>query len=96
MGSSVQAFQEIMMLDQYFVFLHEGEWKISHDEKQDGPYVSQRAAITAAVARARMAAKRGKHSQVMVQEEGNSFREEWNYRNEALTVPALRQRGQRN
>jgi uncharacterized protein DUF2188 len=85
-----------MMLDQYFVFLHEGEWKISHDEKQDGPYVSQRAAITAAVARARMAAKRGKHSQVMVQEEeGNSFREEWSYRNEALTVP-LRQRARRN
>lgn len=84
------------MLDQYFVFRHEGEWKISHDEKQDGPYVSQRAAITAAVARARMAAKRGKRSQVMVQEEGNSFREEWNYRSDAITAPALKQPARRN
>jgi hypothetical protein len=85
-----------MMLDQYFVFLHEGEWKISHDEKQDGPYVSQRAAITAAVARARMAAKRGKRSQVMVQEEENSFREEWSYRSEMLADPALRRPARRN
>jgi hypothetical protein len=67
------------MLDQYFVVLHEGEWKISHDDRQDGPYVSQRAATTAAVARARMAAKKGKPSQVLVQEEDNSFREEWSY-----------------
>jgi hypothetical protein len=41
--------------------------------------VSQRAATTAAVARARMAAKKGKPSQVLVQEEDNSFREEWSY-----------------
>ena len=83
------------MVDQFFVFQHEGEWKISHDEKQDGPYVSQRAAITAAVARARMAAKRGKRSQVMVQE-GNSFREEWSYRSDAITAPALRRPARRN
>ena len=83
------------MLDQYIVFQHEGEWKISHDEKQDGPYVSQRAAITAAVARARMAAKRGKLSQVMVQE-GNSFREEWSYRSDSITAPALRRPARRN
>jgi len=86
-----------MMLDQYFVFLHEGEWKISHDEKQDGPYVIQRAAITAAVARARMAAKRGKRSQVMVQEEeGNSFREEWSFQSEMREGPALRRPARRN
>lgn len=83
------------MVDQFFVFQHEGEWKISHDEKQDGPYVSQRAAITAAVARARMAAKRGKRSQVMVQE-GNSFREEWSYRSDTINAPALRRPVRRN
>jgi hypothetical protein len=66
------------MLDQYYVLLDEGEWKVSHDDKRDGPYVSKRAAITAAVARARMAAKRGKPAQVMVQgDNNNSFREEW-------------------
>jgi hypothetical protein len=65
------------MLDQYFVLLHEGEWKVSHDDKQDGPYVSKRAAITAAVARARMAAKKGTPAQVMVQADNNSFHEEW-------------------
>ena len=83
------------MVDQFFVFQHEGEWKISHDEKQDGPYVSQRAAITAAVARARMAAKRGKRSQVMVQE-GNSFREEWSYRSDTINAPSLRRPARRN
>lgn len=83
------------MVDQFFVFQHEGEWKISHDEKQDGPYVSQRAAITAAVARARMAAKRGKRSQVMVQE-GNSFREEWSYRSDTINASALRRPARRN
>lgn len=67
------------MLDQYFVVLENGEWKVSHDQKHDGPYVSQRAAITAAVARARMAAKRGKPTRVLVQSENNSFREEWTY-----------------
>jgi hypothetical protein len=67
------------MLDQYFVVLKDGEWRVSHDHNQDGPYVSQRAAITAAVARARMAAKRGKPTRVMVQNDNNSFREEWTY-----------------
>jgi hypothetical protein len=67
------------MLDQYFVILENGEWKVSHDQKSDGPYASQRAAITAAVARARMAAKRGKRSQVMVQDEKSGFREEWSH-----------------
>jgi hypothetical protein len=70
------------MLDQYFVVLHDGRWKISHGDRHGGPYASQRAAITAAVARARMAAKKGRHAQVMVQGENNSFREEWACRQE--------------
>jgi hypothetical protein len=67
------------MLERYFVVLHDGQWKISYGEKHGGPYASQRAAITAAIARARMAAKKGRQAQVMVQGENNSFREEWTY-----------------
>jgi hypothetical protein len=69
----------LSMLDRYFVVLHDGQWKISHCEKHGGPYASQKAAITAAVARARMAAKKGRQAQVMVQGENHSFREEWTY-----------------
>jgi hypothetical protein len=78
------------MPDKYLVIFHEGQWKISHDERQDGPYVSERAAITAAVARARVAAKRGRRTKVMVQEDGDSFREEWN------SAPALSRDARRN
>jgi hypothetical protein len=84
------------MLDQYLVIFHAGEWKISHDERQDGPYVSERAAITAAVARARIAAKRGKPTKVMVQEDGDSFREEWNSASQAEDSSALSRHVRRN
>jgi hypothetical protein len=84
------------MPDKYLVIFHEGQWKISHDERQDGPYVSERAAITAAVARARIAAKRGRRTKVMVQEDGDSFREEWNSASEAEQAPALSRHARRN
>lgn len=84
------------MLDQYFVIFHNGEWKISHDERKDGPYVSERAAITAAVARARIAAKRGKYTKVMVQEDSNSFREEWNSTSDAEDSLAISRNVRRN
>jgi hypothetical protein len=67
------------MFDQYFVIVEDGEWKVLHDQKRDGPYISQRAAITAAVARAKIAAKKGRPAQVMVQTGSNMFREEWSY-----------------
>jgi hypothetical protein len=64
---------------QYFVVLHNGEWKISHNNKHHGPYSSQAAAIRVAVDTAQKAGKDGHDAQVLVQGKDNKFRTEWTY-----------------
>lgn len=68
-----------MARNQYFVVSHQGEWKISHNQKHYGPYPTQKAAIRAAVD----AAHESKgDSQVLIQGENNQFRTEWTYGND--------------
>ena len=64
---------------QYFVVLHNDEWKIKHGDKHYGPYSSQTAAIKAAVDTANKAGLDGQDSQVLVQDQNHRFRTEWTY-----------------
>jgi hypothetical protein len=64
---------------QYFVVLHEGQWKIKHNGEHSRPYSSQAAAIREAVDTANKAGQQGHDAQVLVQGENNQFRAEWTY-----------------
>ncbi len=63
----------------YYVVLHDGQWKISHNDKHYGPYPTQAAAIRAAVDTAHTAGKQGHDAQVLVQGRNNEWRTEWTY-----------------
>ena len=67
---------------QYVVVKHQGEWKISFNQKRYGPYRTQGEAIKAAVDTAHKAGKLGHDAQVLVQGEDNKFRTEWTYGND--------------
>lgn len=73
-----------MARDQYFVVIHNNEWKISYNGKHYGPYPTQRAAIRAAVDAAHKA--KG-DAQVLVQGTDNKFRTEWTYGNDPYPPP---------
>jgi Uncharacterized protein conserved in bacteria (DUF2188) len=64
---------------QYFVVLHENQWKITHQNKHYGPHPTQREAIRAAVDAAHQSGYNGHDAQVLVQGENNQFRTEWTY-----------------
>jgi hypothetical protein len=64
---------------QYFVVLHENQWKISYEGKHYGPYISQADAIRVAVDTAHKAGGQGHDAQVLVQGVNNQFRTEWTY-----------------
>ena len=64
---------------QYFVVLHEGQWKISLNGKHYGPYESQAVAIRVAVDTAHKTGTQGQDAQVLVQGQNNQFRTEWTY-----------------
>jgi len=64
---------------QYFVVLHQGEWKISFNSQHYGPYATQALAIKAAVDTAHKSGSGGHDAQVLVQGQNNQFRTEWTY-----------------
>ncbi|WP_081991283.1 DUF2188 domain-containing protein [Inquilinus limosus] len=68
-----------MARHQYFVVHHQGEWKISYEQKHYGPYPTQKDAIRAAVDAAHETGKNGHDAQVLVQGTNNQFRTEWTY-----------------
>jgi hypothetical protein len=71
----------------YYVVHHEGEWKISYNDKHYGPYATQKAAIKAAVDAAHKFGERGHDAQVLVQGENNQFRTEWTYGDDPYPPP---------
>lgn len=77
----------IMARARYYVVLHQGEWKISYNEKHYGPYRTQGGAIKVAVDTAQKAGKKGHDAQVLVQGENNQFRTEWTYGNDPYPPP---------
>jgi hypothetical protein len=72
---------------QYFVVIHDGEWKISFEGQHYGPYSTQRDAIRSAVDAAHRAGEKGYDAQVMVQGVNNQFRAEWTYGNDPFPPP---------
>lgn len=67
---------------QYFVVLHQSEWKISFQGKHYGPYNTQAAAIRSAVDAAHASGEKGLDAQVLIQGQDNKFRTEWTYGND--------------
>lgn len=76
-----------MAREQYFVVHHQGEWKISYNDKHYGPYGTQAKAIRAAVDAAYKAGGKGKDAQVFVQGANNQFRTEWTYGHDPYPPP---------
>jgi hypothetical protein len=69
-----------MAHQKYYVVFHEGEWKISHDQKRYGPYPTQKAAYRKAVDTAKTWGDAGHQAQVFIQrKDNNEWRAEWTY-----------------
>jgi hypothetical protein len=68
-----------MVRERYFVVLDDGEWKINFQGNDYGPYLSQQAAIRAAVDAAHKSGSSGHDAQVIVQGSDHEFRTEWTY-----------------
>ena len=66
-----------MAAEQYFIVLHNNEWKISFKEKLYGPYVTQQDAIEAALDAAFAMGEIGIDAQVLVEEADHKLRTEW-------------------
>lgn len=64
---------------QYFVVLHQGQWKIGFQGEHYGPYQTQAEAIRYAVDAAQEAGRQNHDAQVLVQGRDNQFRTEWTY-----------------
>jgi hypothetical protein len=67
-----------MAAEQYFIVLHNNEWKISFKDKHYGPYATQGEAIEAAVGAAYAMGEIGIDAEVLV-EEDQKLRTEWAY-----------------
>ncbi|HQZ78564.1 MAG: DUF2188 domain-containing protein [Chitinophagaceae bacterium] len=67
---------------QYFVVLHDNQWKISFQGKHYGPYNTQKEAIRKAVDAAHTEGRKGNNSQVLIQGQNNQWRTEWTYGND--------------
>ncbi|TIX44532.1 MAG: DUF2188 domain-containing protein [Mesorhizobium sp.] len=68
-----------MARTQYFVVLHQNEWKVTLNGQHYGPYGTQALAIRAAVDAAHSTGDKGGDAQVLVQAMNNQFRTEWTY-----------------
>lgn len=71
----------------YYVVLHQGQWKISHEGTHFGPYATQREAIRVAVDTAHQAGQKGFDAQVLVQGRNNEWRTEWTYGHDPYPPP---------
>ena len=72
---------------QYFVVLHQNEWKVKFDGKHYGPYGTQAQANRAAIDAAHEAGAMGYDAQVLVQGRDNQWRTEWTYGNDPYPPP---------
>ena len=72
---------------QYFVVLHNGEWRITFEGKHYGPYDTQADAIEQARIAAKKSHDNGRKAQVLVQGKDNKFRTEWTYGDDPRDIP---------
>jgi Uncharacterized protein conserved in bacteria (DUF2188) len=68
-----------MAAEQYFILLHNNEWKISFNGKHYGPYATQGEAIEAATDAAYAMGEIGIDAQVLVQDADQEMRTKWSY-----------------
>lgn len=68
-----------MAAEQYFIVLHNNEWKISFKEKHYGPYATQAEAIDAAIDAAYAMGEIGIDAEVLVEDADHKLRTEWTY-----------------
>ena len=68
-----------MAAEQYFIVLHNNEWKISFKEKHYGPYATQAEATEAAIDAAHAMGEIGIDAQVRVEEASHQLRTAWAY-----------------
>jgi hypothetical protein len=68
-----------MAAEQYFIVLHNNEWKISFKDKHYGPYDTQNEAIEAAIDAAHAMGEIGIDAQVLVEGTDHKLRTEWSY-----------------
>ena len=68
-----------MAAEQYFILLHNSEWKISFNGKLYGPYTTQGEAIEAAIDAAYAMGEIGIDAQVLVQDADQEMRTKWSY-----------------
>ena len=66
-----------MAAEQYFIVLHNNEWKISFKEKLYGPYATQGEAVEAALDAAYAMGEIGIDAEVLVQDADQKIRTEW-------------------
>jgi hypothetical protein len=72
-----------MARTQYFVVLHQHEWKITLNGQHHGPYKTQREAIRIAVDAAHKEGQKNPDgAQVLIQGADNQWRTEWTYGND--------------
>ena len=64
---------------QYFVVLHQGQWKISFNGYFYGPYNFKSEALGVAVEEAHKMGKQGREAQVLVRGIDGEARPEWTY-----------------
>ena len=72
---------------QYFVVLHQGQWKVSFNQQHYGPYRTQAEAMRAAVDAAHKSGLQGHDAQVLVQGQDHRFRTEWTYGHDPYPPP---------
>jgi hypothetical protein len=58
-----------MAREQFFVVLHQGRWKIKHDDQHSRPYDTKAEAIKSAIDQAHEVHKKGGLASVVVQKE---------------------------
>jgi Uncharacterized protein conserved in bacteria (DUF2188) len=71
----------------YYVVLHDSEWKVKHDDRHIGVYLTQKAAIKGAVDLAHKDGKSGHDAEVLVQGADHKFRTEWTYGHDPYPPP---------
>lgn len=64
---------------QYFVVLHQNQWKVTANGLDRVSYRTQADAIRAAIDAAHADGRKGINAQVLVQGRDNQFRTEWTY-----------------
>jgi hypothetical protein len=71
----------------YYVVLHQGEWKVKHNDNHFGPYSNQKTAFRVAIDTAYRVGQRGQDAEVKIKGVNKRFRTEWTYGHDPYPPP---------